>query len=117
MSAPATTPPQATLTERLAAFVGATQAGPGADYLQACASQATAMVDDYLGPARQSVPDPVLERAYLEVGADLWHRRTARNGVAGFEDTDLAPSPVRINRDPMAAAYPILRRYTGPAIA
>jgi hypothetical protein len=107
----------ASLANELAAFVGTTPTGPAAGYLTACATQATALVDAYLATNRDRVPSPVLARAYLEVGADLYHRRTARNGITGFEDTEVSTAPVRINRDPLAPAYPLLARYTGPAIA
>ncbi|MFB9775383.1 hypothetical protein [Brevibacterium otitidis] len=79
-----------------------------------CVDQAAALVDarvrDY------PVPEAVADRARLEVAADLFYRRTARNGITSFDQADGPASTVRINRDPMAAANPILRPYLPPAI-
>lgn len=58
------------------------------------------------------VPAEAVERAALEVGADLYYRKSSRNGVVAFGGGDMpAPEPFRINRDPMQAAYPILRPF------
>jgi hypothetical protein len=59
--------------------------------------------------AGRTVPDQIVDQAILEVGSDLYFRRTARNGVMNVTDTDL--QPFRINRDPLAAARPILRPF------
>lgn len=98
--------------ESLAAFVGA----PTSDtYLATCVTEATELVAHAIGGA--TVPEAVQDLATREVAADLYHRRSARNGIAGFDDNDISPAPVRINRDPMVAARPILRPYLGVAIA
>jgi hypothetical protein len=58
------------------------------------------------------VPENIVARACLEVGADLYYRKASRNGVATFGGGDMpSPEPFRINRDPMQAAYPILRPF------
>jgi len=61
------------------------------------------------------VPPVVLDRAIKEVGSELFHRRQAPGGVAQFAGLDGAP--IRVARDPMVSAYPILARHVGPAIA
>lgn len=96
----------------LAAFVGAPASDP---YLETCVAEAAEMVKHAIGGAR--VPEEIKRIATREVAADIYHRRSARNGVAGFDDSDITPAPVRINRDPMIAARPILRPYLGVAIA
>lgn len=102
------------LISALSQFVGA---GAPDEYITACAMEAADMIATHASAQIGDIPASVLRRAVLEVGADLYHRRTARNGVAGFEDTDLAPAPFRINRDPMAPARPILAPYLRPGIA
>lgn len=97
---------------RLAHFVGATL---GDTYVSSCATEAKALVSHLVG--EKEVPAEVLERAVIEVGADLYHRRSARNGIAGFEDSDMGASPIRISRDPLAAARPILQPFLGVPIA
>lgn len=78
-----------------------------------CEKQAGAMVDRHV--RGRTVPQEILDRAALEVGADLYYRQQTRNGVAGFGDEQVAP--VHIARDPMRAAYQILAPWTGPGIA
>lgn len=82
-------------------------------FLTTCAAEATAMVTQRIGTAE--VPASILDRAGLEVAADLYYRRRTRNGVAEFDGMDMAP--VRISRDPMAAAAAILAPYLGGGFA
>ena len=95
----------------LATYVKA-DAGDSA-YVADCWAEAVQLVADYVGAVQ--LPAPVLDRAILEVGSELYHRRQAPNGVAQF--TGLDGSPIRIARDPMVSAYPILARHLGPGIA
>lgn len=100
------------VTTTLAQYVKASDRD--AEFIAQCEKRAAALV-----AARVSgvdVPADILDLARLEVGADLYHRRDARNGVAGFDQAD-AIQPVRIARDPMRAADDILRPFLGMAIA
>lgn len=84
--------------------------GEDAEFAKTCALEATTLVNDFIGESNKgAVPDPVLARAVLEVGADLYYRKASRNGVVGFEGIEA--QPFRLNRDPMAAAYSLLRPY------
>lgn len=98
----------------LAPFVGARAVDP---YISQCAVEAVDMVLHYIGAEKDAIPASVFHRACVEVGADLYHRRSARNGIAGFEDTDITSAPVRINRDPLVPARPILAPYMKVGIA
>lgn len=71
------------------------------------------LVTTYVGAAE--VPTVIFDRAVLEVGSELFHRKNAPNGVAQFNTFDAAP--IRVARDPMVAAYPLLAPYLGPVIA
>lgn len=76
-----------------------------------CATQAAELVTNLVGTDNPyGVPESTLARVILEVGADLYYRKASRNGIAGFEDGG-EPQPMRLNRDPLAAAYPILRQF------
>lgn len=87
-----------------------TAVGEDVEFAKACELEATALVDNFVGEDNPfNVPDEVLTRAVLEVGADLYYRKASRNGVVGFGGDD--PQPFRLNRDPMAAAYPLLRPF------
>ena len=97
---------------KLGSFVAAPDSDP---YLADCVDTANDLIKAYTGAV--TIPESVLDRATLEVAADLYHRRSARNGVAGFDDNDINPVPVRINRDPLVPARPILAPYMGVPIA
>ncbi|NTW39350.1 MAG: hypothetical protein HGA44_05575 [Cellulomonadaceae bacterium] len=103
MSEPATDPQVS-----LATYVDHTGVLTDADpFVVQCWAEAGALVGAYVGTA--TLPQAVLHRARLEVGSELFHRRQAPNGVAQFAALDGAP--VRVARDPMVGAYPILNRY------
>jgi len=74
------------------------------------AATAEALVSSIRGTDSGLVPAEVISRAVLEVGADLYYRKAARNGVVMFDGTETS-SAVRISRDPLAAAYPFLRPF------
>lgn len=93
------------LRVRLAAFVKAPESDQ--EFLQDCVDTARDLIDAATGDAE--VPVDVYDRAALEVAADLYHRRQTRLGVAGFADNDL--NPIRITRDPLAAARGFLAPY------
>ena len=73
-----------------------------------CLDEAIALVDAFVGV--NVIPDTILDLATKVVAADLFDRSKAKNGIAQFASFDGAPTTVRIARDPMAPAYPILRR-------
>lgn len=85
-----------------------------AAFVAQCEARAAALVAQRVAGA--TVPAEILDLARLEVGADLFWRRSARNGVAGFDGADTV-QPVRIARDPMRAADDLLRPFLGIAVA
>ncbi len=82
-------------------------------FVTACLAEATELVSAYCGAT--AVPDPIKDRATKEVGAELFHRQAAKNGIAQFATADGAP--VRIARDPMVAAYPLLDKYVAGGLS
>lgn len=76
---------------------------------EACVEQAVAMVTNFVGTNADRVPESVLDLASLEVAQDLYFRTESKNGISQFADGD--GGPVRIARDPMLAAYAILRPF------
>lgn len=90
-------------------YVGA----PDSDsvYVETCWEEALELVTVYVGTQTPvvAIPDNVLDRAILEVGSELYHRRQAPNGISQFASFD--GTAVRVARDPMLSAYPILQRY------
>jgi len=97
--------------EALRAYVGASDSD--APYVGTCWDEAEALVTRFVGSA--TVPASIIERTTLEVGSELFHRRQAPNGIAQFASFDGAA--VRVARDPMVGAYPLLARFMGLAFA
>lgn len=72
---------------------------------------AVIMVDNYVGDS--IVPTEVVDLAVLRVGNALWaaeHVQARSND--SFYETNEAPAPT--NRDPMTAAYVLLRKWVLP---
>lgn len=78
-----------------------------------CWDQATALVSTYTGES--DVPESVKDRAILEVGAELYNRKNAPNGITQFGDLTSGQG-IRVARNPMVAAYPLLAPYVGGGI-
>lgn len=76
-------------------------------------STAEALVKVHVGAA--TVPSEITDRAVLEVASELFHRKNAPNGISQFQDFNAAP--VRVARDPMVAAYPLLAPFVPPVVA
>lgn len=77
-------------------------------FLSRCLAEAQQLVTKYIGTSL--VPRAVEDRAVVDVAAELFHRRQAPGGIAQFATFD-GQSPVRMSRDPMQAAYPLLRPF------
>lgn len=97
----------AVTSAELAGFVSDTDPA-GGEYVKKCLTRAAALVAGHIG-AVETVPEAIQDACVLEVAADLYHRKTTRNGVASFGEMDL--TPFRVSRDPMASAYPMLDNY------
>ena len=95
--------------EQLQAYVGTKETG---DYIEGCLSSATLLVNNYIKTA--AVPANIKDQAVLTAASELFHRRSAPNGVAQFASLD--GSPVRIAKDPMNAVYPLLMPFVRPAL-
>jgi len=80
------------------------------DFLESCLSAGTSHVERYIGTV-DTVPGEVHRQATFICSSELFHRRSAPNGVSQFASFDGAP--VRVAKDPMNAVYPLLLPYTG----
>lgn len=102
-------PSWAITAEDVYAYVGKARHSPGhgREFEADVAEEANTLVSGYIGT--HAVPQAVAHRAALEVASELHHRRNAPNGIAQFATPD--GSPVRVARDPMLGAYPLLNRY------
>lgn len=95
--------------EEFQAYVGTDES----DFPQECLTAGHALVTNYVGSVT-TVPTHVHDQAVLIASSELFHRRSAPNGVAQFSSFDGAP--VRVARDPMVAVTPILFPFLGSAV-
>lgn len=109
--------------DQLAEYVQ-TDATHEQEFLTECLAEAGELIAVHCGladieavAAGKKIPAATLARAVKETAADLYSRRRARNGIVEIGGDGITPDVVRINRDPMAAARPILRPFLGPGIA
>ena len=79
------------------------------DFPTECLASGLALVLRYIG-AVTTVPQAITDQATYIAASELFHRRSAPQGVAQFAALD--GSPVRVARDPMIAVYPLLQPYT-----
>lgn len=90
-----------TLAE-LQAYIGTEETG---DFIESCLSAGNALVGNYIGEI-DTVPNEVHRQAIMICASELFHRRSAPNGIAQFASMD--GSPMRVAKDPMGAVYPLL---------
>jgi hypothetical protein len=92
--------------EEFQAYVGTDES----TFPQECLTAGLALVTKYIG-AVTTVPTAIADQATLIASSEIFHRRSAPNGVAQFASFD--GSPVRVAKDPMNAVYPLLIPYVG----
>lgn len=80
---------------------------------ESCLSAANAHVGRFIGDI-DTVPAEIHDQAILICASELFHRRSAPNGIAQFASMD--GTAVRVGRDPMGAVYPLLLPYVGYGI-
>lgn len=79
-------------------------------YVEQCWDEATTLVNTYV--RERAVPTDIFDRARIEVGQELFNRRSAPNGIAQFATFE-GTQTQRVARDPMVGAYPILNPVIG----
>lgn len=104
--------PAPTIQELLTAYVKSGTASISSadqDFIDSCAGEAAAMVERECGSYLASVPAEIIQRATIEVGSELYNRRSAPNGISQFTSAD--GGAIRVARDPMVAARPMLSPF------
>ncbi|UGS26594.1 hypothetical protein K8F61_18590 [Microbacterium resistens] len=74
-------------------------------FIERCVVEALALVGQLIGAAT-TVPDGIRNRAVIEAGSELYHRRMAPNGISQYAAPD--GGQLRVARDPMVTARIIL---------
>jgi hypothetical protein len=95
--------------EEFQAYVGTDET----TFPQECLTAGSALVSAYIGEI-DTVPVSVEDQAILIASSELFHRRSAPNGVAQFASFDGAP--IRVAKDPLNAVYPLLVRWVQFAV-
>lgn len=93
--------------EQIRSYVGASANDD--PYIADILQQSSALVYRHVGSSITTIDSGILDRAILECASELFHRRQAPNGIAQFGTPD--GSVVRVARDPMVGAYPILAPF------
>lgn len=83
------------------------------DFPQECLTSGHSLVTRYIGDV-EGVPAHIHDQAVYIASSELYHRRSAPNGVAQFASMD--GSPIRVAKDPMNSVYPLLMPYVGYAV-
>ena len=86
----------------LQAYIGTEETG---DFINSCLTAGENLVDNYIGEI-ETVPEQIHDQAVLICASELFHRRSAPNGIAQFASMD--GQPMRMGKDPMSAVYPLL---------
>lgn len=95
--------------EQLQNYVGTKETGT---FIEGCLASANALINNYIKNA--AVPATIRDQAVLTVASELFHRRSAPNGVAQFASLD--GNPIRVAKDPMNSVYPLLMPFVRPAL-
>jgi hypothetical protein len=80
------------------------------DFPELCLDGGTALILRLIGEA-ENVPDEIHKQAILIASSELFHRRSAPNGISQFADA--SGQAVRVGKDPLSAVYPLLLPYIG----
>jgi hypothetical protein len=92
--------------EEFQAYIGTDET----TFPQECLTAGEALISNYVGTVT-TVPVSVRDQAVLIASSELYHRRSAPNGVAQFASMD--GTPVRVAKDPLNAVYPLLLPFVG----
>lgn len=95
--------------EQFQNYVGTKEDGA---FVEQCLTSARLLVGNYVGGA--DVPNSIVDQSVMTVASELFHRRSAPNGIAQFAAMD--GSPVRVAKDPMNAVYPLLLPFVKTGI-
>lgn len=83
---------------------------PVTEYMTGCVSVASKLIESQIGGGT-TIPPEIVDRATLEVAAELYHRRNAPNGIKNFADGFDGAGAIRVARDALVAARPLLAPY------
>jgi hypothetical protein len=85
------------------------------EYAELCAGAVNAGIDEVLEDAEVDGTEPELLWLASMAGVEAYKRREAVFGITGY--VDLQGAAIRVARDYLEAARPILNRYATPGLA
>jgi hypothetical protein len=99
----------AVTVEDFRAYIGTQE---DSTFIDLCLETAGSLVSRYVGDF--DVKEDIVDQSILITASELFHRRQAPGGVTQF--ADMSGSAVRVGKDPMSAAYELLRPFCGFAV-
>jgi len=92
--------------EEFRAYVGTKE---DSSFVDDCLQAGHHLVMRYIGD--NDVTSHIVDQAILVCASEIFHRRQAPGGITQF--ADMSGSAVRVGKDPMFAAYELLRPFCG----
>lgn len=80
------------------------------DFPELCLDGGNALVGRLIGD-NDTVPADIHKQAILIASSELFHRRSAPNGISQFADA--SGQAVRVGKDPLSAVYPLVLPFIG----
>lgn len=80
-------------------------------FVESCWDNARLLLETATARAFRPVPDGLLDRMTLEVGAELYNRKSAPSGGSNYQTYEGGTFPVRAPRDPLTQVRPLLAIY------
>ena len=91
---------------QLQSYIGTKETG---SFIEGCLASGLSLVNNYIGSS--DVPVSIKDQAVLICASEIFHRKSAPQGVAQFAALD--GQPIRVAKDPMNAVYPLLLPFIG----
>ena len=105
----------AVTVEQVVAYVGATLRH--AEECERCLAEAADLLGKHIadgGADVDDIPATVYDRALLVTAAELFNQSKSPNGFVNQQFEDGSGTIVRLSRDPLSPAYPLLSRWVAP---
>ena len=105
----------AVTVDQVVAYVGATLRH--SEECQRCLAEAEDLLGKHItdgGTEIEEIPAAVYDRAVLVTAAELFNQSKSPNGFVNQQFEDGSGAIVRLSRDPLGPAYPLLSRWVAP---
>lgn len=80
-------------------------------FVESCWDDARLLLETATANAFRPVPDSLMDRMTLEVGSELYNRKSAPSGGSQYQTYEGGTFPVRSPRDPLTQVRPMLAMF------